>query len=126
MGGILYMLEPINFLFFFLPLAIIFALFILVVNINKEKQPFGYNIKHPITKEHFNKISNNYYKKVLICSLPITIIVPIISIFITSFPIGAILLTISVLTMTIFNTFFYIQNYKKIKSLESETQNNIE
>jgi len=120
------MLEPINFLFFFLPLAIIFALFILVVNINKEKQPFGYNIKYPIAKEYFNKISNNYYKKVLICSLPITIIVPIISIFITSFPIGAILLTLSILTMTIFNTFFYIQNYRKIKAFESETQNNIE
>jgi len=125
MGGKLYMLEPINFLFFFLPLAIIFVLFILIVNINKEKQPFGYTIKVPLSEEQFSELSSHYYKKVLILSLPITIIVPIISIFINSFIVGATLLTISILTMTILNTIFYIQNYQKIKALESETQNNI-
>ena len=109
------MLQPINFIFFFLPLALITGLYLLLVNLNKLKQPFGYKVEKPIENELFISLRNAYYKKVLYVSLPVTVIIPIIAIFIKSFPIGAMLLTVCILVITIVNFMFYLEGYNEIK-----------
>ncbi|MCK5811704.1 MAG: hypothetical protein KAG94_02285 [Clostridiales bacterium] len=112
------MLQPINFVFFFLPLAFITGLYLLIVNLNKVKQPFGYQVEEPLDNETFVSLRSIYYKKVLYVSLPVTVLIPIISIFIKSFPIGAMLLTVCILGITITNFIFYLAGYNKIKGMQ--------
>ncbi|MBN2852069.1 MAG: hypothetical protein JXQ23_04965 [Clostridia bacterium] len=114
------MVEPINFVFFFVPLLIITGLYFLVAIINKQKQPFGYKAASEITAEQFTPVLKDYYRKVLFVSVPLIVIVPVVSIFITSFPVGALLLVVSVLGMSVVNFLFFIQGYNKIKTLDSK------
>lgn len=110
--------EPINFLFFFIPMIILVGLYFLIVNINMTKQPFGYKVETKIDISIINTIKKSYYRKVLYFSTPIVIIVPVISIFIRSFPLGAILLTSCILLLAIVNFIFYIQAYNKVKTFK--------
>jgi len=109
--------EPVNFLFFFVPMAILVGLFFIVVNVNMKEQPFGFKIENEIDETILIQLKKLYYKKVICFSSPIIIIIPIISIFIRSFPVGAILLTVSVLTLATVNFIFYLQGYNKIKNM---------
>ncbi len=113
---------PQNLMFFLFPAIIIILVFFLLPFISRKREPFGFKTEIELDAEKFNNIKLVFHRKLFLFSIPLTIALSIINIYILSTFLGSFLLGVFILALGGINFIFYMQGYRAVKSALSEQQ----
>ena len=112
---------PQNLMFFLFPALVIILIYFLLPVLGKKKEPFGYKTDQPLSEPEFNKVKKVYYRKVFLFSIPLTIALSVINMYILSTFLGSFLLGAFILSLGAVNFLFYMQAFRSVREFFNNT-----
>ena len=102
-------------MFFFLPAVVIILVFFLLPFMNRKREPFGYKTDAELPDDEFRRLKLIYLRKVFLFSIPLTLAVSVINMYILSTFLGSVMLGLFILGLAGVNFIFYIQGYRAVR-----------
>lgn len=113
---------PQNLMFFLFPAIVIILVYFLLPYIGRKKEPFGFKTDIELNIDKFNVIKLVFYRKLFLFSIPLTIAMSVINMYILSTFLGSFLLGVFILALGGINFLFYLQAYKAVKAALEEQE----
>ena len=107
---------PQNILFFLFPAVVIILVFFMLPFMNRKKEPFGFRTGKELPTEDFDRIRAVYFRKIFLFSVPLTVSVSIINMYILNTILGSLMLGLFILLMAGIDFLFYFQGYKAVRN----------